>query len=149
METEKKSRAKEFIRKFHDSRPKDFFKKLDDKDKGSGLIMFMLADSTGDVLAGDISKTLGMSTPQVATALNSLEKKGFVARCAARSDKRKTVVRLTDAGVAEIERVQVMTEQTVEYLMGAVGERDMNEFLRIVYRIKDALERKEKCANNE
>lgn len=141
MNTE--NRAKEFIRKFHESRPKEFFKKLDDKDKGLGLIMFMLAGATGEVLAGDISRELGMSTPQVSAALNALERKGFIVRTTAPQDRRKIVVDLTDAGRAEVAHVQQITEQTVEYLMETVGERDLNEFLRIINEIKSALESKE------
>ena len=145
---DKENRAKEFIRRFHDGRPKDFFKNLDDKDKGLCLIMFMLADATGDVLAGDIATALEMSTPRVAAALNVLEKKGFVSRASVQTDRRKIAVCLTDAGRAEIEHIRQITEQTIEYLMETVGERDMFEFLRIIDGIKTALEKRENAISD-
>lgn len=139
-----KDKAKELLHRFSSTVPKGLFKRLDDLDRGMHMVMHLLSDRHGTILAGDIAETLNMSTPRVAAALKSLEAKGYVVRSSAPDDRRKTVVSITDAGKAEIERCEDILAELVAYLFDEVGEADLNEFLRISTAINAAIEKLER-----
>lgn len=133
-------KAKEFLRRFHASRPKAFMDKLDENDRGMFTVMHFLFFSDR-ATAGDISAELGMSTPRVAAALNALQRKGFVSRTASDEDRRVRIVELTEAGRAEIQKCDEAVERAVAYLYDVIGERDLEEYLRISEAIAEALSR--------
>ena len=135
-------RAWEFLKRFYEARPKEFYKSLDDHGRGVCAVLRMLSLSDGQVLAGDIASELHMSTPRVAASLKTLEGKGYIERAVAESDARKTVVRITSDGNKELARVDKELAEFVDYLMETVGEHDMNELLRISDLIARALDKK-------
>ena len=142
MKNEQK--AREYAEKFFSAQPQGFFKPLDEKTKGMHLILRMLARS-GEACAGDISHTLGMSTPRVAAALKALEGTGYVTREPSASDARRVIVRLTDAGRAEHDVRESELLELVDYVLDTVGERDLYELLRIMKEICGALEKRALC----
>ena len=105
-------------------------------------ILRYVDSSTSEVLAGDIAEFMGVSTPRVAAVLNRMEQKGFIARRPSASDRRKVVVCITDGGKAELKKVDDHMLRFAEYLYDAVGDDDLNEFLRISERISQALQRR-------
>ena len=135
------ARARAFLEKFFEARPKKFFKELDDGDKGLFAVLRMLACADGRKSAGDVANELHMSTPRVAAALKSLERKEYIVREASSTDARKTEVCITDEGRAALCKEQAALEEIVDYLMETVGERDMNELLRISGVIAAALDK--------
>ena len=134
-----RQRVRDFLKRFYENRPKDFFKELDDSKRGMYMVMHMLDGADGDTAAGDIANGLGISTPRVAAALNALEKKGYVTRKTLETDRRRINVKLTDSGRREIARCDKEIFDNVEYLFDTVGEKDMNEFIRIASAINKAL----------
>ncbi len=139
MENEQK--AKIFLEEFYKNRPKEILQMLDDNSKGMYVILQLLARSNKKILSGDISKALGFSTPRVAVALNTLEKKGLVKRSAFKTDARKTVVDITEQGKTALEKREAELVKFVTKLINAVGEDELNEFLRIAVKMNDALKR--------
>ena len=139
---DKQTKAKQFLRGLMDAHPKDFFKKVDNENRGLHLILHLLNEANGTVVAGDISDALGMSTPRVAAALKALEAKGYIVRKRATDDKRKTEVVVTAAGRAAAKRDEDCLIELVTYLFDAVGDDDLNEFLRISSAISSALDKR-------
>lgn len=137
---DKREKAKQFLRRLTEAHPKDFFKRVDDETRGLHLILHLLNKAEGVVVAGDISEALCLSTPRVAAALKALEGKGYVVRKRAADDKRKTEVEITEEGRAAAERDDDCLIELVSYLFDAVGDDDLNEFLRISSVISRALE---------
>lgn len=71
---------------------------IDNGSKGMFLILRILSDNEGEIVAGDLAKCACVSTARIASALNTLEKKGFVKREKSAMDARKVVIHMTDEG---------------------------------------------------
>lgn len=80
---------------------------------------------------------MDLTTPRVASALNSLAKKGFIERNRAENDKRVVIVTITESGksfmMEEYNKLISMMQHTLQQL----GEKDAQELIRIIKRIKD------------
>jgi MarR family transcriptional regulator, organic hydroperoxide resistance regulator len=114
-----------------------FQKKVDDLSNGEKRILGSLAYWKKGVTSGEISEKLFLSTPRVASALNSLSKKGYIERKRDEQDKRIVIVTITEAGhsfvMEEYEEALTMLENTLQKL----GEKDAKEFVRIIKRITE------------
>lgn len=97
-----------------------------------------LAERNGEaVTPGDISQSAGLSTARVANVLNSLEKKGLVARVHDVQDRRRVFVTLTDDGRVLINRKSAEILADAEDVLKSLGEKDAHEFLRLLRRMVD------------
>jgi DNA-binding MarR family transcriptional regulator len=141
MKDEKK--AREYIEKFYHAQPVMFFDKVRGNNKGLIIILRLLFQSEKEVVAGDISKNLKMTTPRVAAALKTLEKKGYIVRTTSPQDARKTIVAITDEGEKALKKQETEVVENFDYLIENVGEKDMDEFLRILNRFQNAIKEKE------
>lgn len=115
-----------------------FQKKVDDLSHGERRILgYLTFFKNGGASSGELSEKLFLSTPRVASALNSLSKKGFIERNRDENDKRIVIVMITDAGksfmMEEHEEALSMLERTLQKL----GEKDAMEFVRIIKRITE------------
>ena len=72
--------AQEFLRKIHACRPKSFFCKIDEIERGMNFVLIYLANTKHEVLAGELAKELNVSTARIAALLKTMEKNGFVQR---------------------------------------------------------------------
>ena len=89
------------------------------------------------VMAGDLSRHLGITTGRTASALKSLENKGLIARGAVAGDRRYVVVRITPEGSAAAEALRAQVLAYMEDMLRALGETDARAYVRIVKRIVD------------
>ena len=114
-----------------------FQKKVDDLSHGERRILGFLTFWQNAATSGELSEKLYLSTPRVASALNSLSKKGFIERNRDENDKRIVIVTITEAGrsfmMEEHEEAISMLEKTLQKL----GEKDAKEFVRILIRITE------------
>lgn len=114
-----------------------FQKKVDDLSHGERRILGYLTFGRNGVPSGDLSEKLDLTTPRVASALNSLAKKGFIERNRDENDKRLVIVTITEPGksfmMEEYNKLISMMQQTLQKL----GEKDAQELIRIIKRIKD------------
>jgi MarR family transcriptional regulator, organic hydroperoxide resistance regulator len=129
--------ANELISNMINNPKMPFQKKVDDLSNGEKRILGYLAIWKKAVTSGEISEKLFLSTPRVASALNSLSKKGFIERNRDVHDKRIVIVTITEAGksflMEEYEEALSMLERTLQKL----GEKDAKEFVRILKRITE------------
>lgn len=103
-------------------------------------IVFMLLKSGGESTPGDISAELGFSTAHTASLLRSLEHKKYIDRLPAAKDRRRVIVTLTEEGKAFAhEKYSELTEFFTK-LSDAFGEKDMNEFIRLIGRLSEITE---------
>jgi MarR family transcriptional regulator, organic hydroperoxide resistance regulator len=132
-----KELAHELLRNMTRTAKMPFQKKVEDISHGERKILGFLSYAKSSATSGELSEALYLSTPRVASALNSLSKKGFIERSRDANDKRIVIVTITEAGIhyMEEERNEALTmiEQTLEKL----GEHDAKEFVRIMKRITD------------
>ncbi|MCL1855471.1 MAG: MarR family transcriptional regulator, partial [Clostridia bacterium] len=66
--------------------------------QGEAFILGYIARRDQDVLPGEISQEMGVSSARVAAALNSLEKKAWITRRIDEKDRRKILVGITPEG---------------------------------------------------
>lgn len=100
--------------------------------KGLYVILRMINISEKEVVAGDISNALGVSTARVAVALATLERKKWIKKHKSVLDARKTVVELTDLGRSILkEREEELKEIIVLYL-DKLTDEEVIQFLNIV-----------------
>ena len=136
----KREDAREFLQKMSLCRPRPFYSKLDEGQRGIGFVLGYLREASGEVIAGDLARELNVSTARIAALLRKMEKNGLIQRHAAQADARQTVVEITAAGMEYSDKIMEQLLEKTELLIEKVGKDDLNEFVRISKKIKKALE---------
>ncbi|MDR0293800.1 MAG: MarR family transcriptional regulator [Oscillospiraceae bacterium] len=104
---------------------------------GEMFVLLYIAFRGGDVLPGEISHEMEVSSARVAAALNGLEGKGLITRRTDSSDRRKVLVGVTEEGRDFAEKqYRAMLEKAAE-LLSMLGERDAVEYVRITGRLAE------------
>jgi len=104
---------------------------------GEAFVLHYIAQRGGNVLPGEISGEMNVSSARVAVALNSLESKGLITRQIDTSDRRKILVRITPEGKALEEKHQRIVIEGAAKLLALLGERDAVEYIRITGRLAE------------
>lgn len=85
----------------------------------------------------DLCSALGVTTARITALLNQLEEEGLISRSAARDDRRKICVALTEDGLRLIEEHNRKHRRDIEHLIDLVGEADAEAYLRVRQAISD------------
>ncbi len=137
---EVRSDAEELMEKFRRCAPRKLLSSVDETEKGIGFILAFLNDSDGEVIAGDISREMNVTTARVAALLKNMEKNGLITREGSDSDGRRTVVKITGKGTVLSEKKRAELLARTELLIEKVGKKDLEDFIRISRKIRDALD---------
>lgn len=116
-------------------RKKPPFTPPEDVSRGEVGILIFLTQEKNNVLAGELSKQLNLSSGRIAIALKNLEKKEFIARRADMLDKRKVIVSITEKGRLFAENGRLRCLRDTEAFLCHLGENDAKEFVRILKKI--------------
>jgi len=127
--------ANRFLSSFYGFRKIGQQKKFDESMRGEGFVLLYISKQGGSVLPGDISGTMHISSARIAAALNSLENKELVTRRIDRNDRRRILVDLTPEGEKLVEGRSRMVIDRTRQMLEALGERDAEEFVRILEKI--------------
>lgn len=103
--------------------------------RGEMAVLRLLSTENRPLLAGDISKGLGMTTSRIAAVLNSLEKKAMIVRGADADDRRRVVVRLTPEGEALCRARREMARRDFTWMLERLGEEDARRFTDLLKRV--------------
>ena len=87
------------------------------------------------VMAGELSREIGITTGRTAIALKNLESKGLIRRQISEEDRRCVQVCITPAGQSAAEAMRAKVLDATVYVLTALGEQDAREYVRIVKRI--------------
>lgn len=111
------------------------FSPPEDMSKGETGILTYLTFIRNNVLSGELTKALKLTSGRIASALKSLEKKGFIVRTVGVDDCRKVVVSATKEGIfhANMQKDKALNDLTA--IFDHIGEEDAKEFVRILYKI--------------
>ena len=110
---------------------------LNEAVRGEGFVLQVIYDSGGDVLPGEISKQIRISSARIAATLNNLETKSLITRQIDPNDRRQIIVRITDEGRSQaMAQQQGIIDEVADMLM-KLGEHDAKEYVRILCRIAD------------
>lgn len=132
--------AKEILHKLCECRPKSFFGKIDESQKGIGFVLAYLLEANHEVIAGDLARELGVSTARIAALLRKMERTGLIARYRSAVDARQTVVEITLEGCTYADKMQEQMLKKMELLIEKIGKEDMEEFIRISHKIKEVFD---------
>jgi DNA-binding MarR family transcriptional regulator len=114
-------------------------KHIDESLHGEAFVLHFIAEHGGDVLPGEISGEMGVSSARIAAALNSLESKGLITRQIDLSDRRKILVGITPEGKAQArQQKQAVVAHTVK-MLAMLGEQDAKEHVRIMGRLAEIM----------
>ncbi len=109
-------------------------RKISDTMGGEVFIMKYLSQHQ-NVLPGDISNKMNISSARVAAALNNLEKKGFISRQIDINDRRRIIVSLTDEGRFFSKKMAEDMLNDAVKMLEFLGEEDAKEWVRITCRL--------------
>lgn len=107
--------------------------------RGEMAVLRLLEHEDRALMAGEISRELCMTTSRIAAVLNSLEKKGLVARETDSRDRRRVMVCLTEAGAAICQKKKEQIRQNMEMLMRRLGEEDARALVHLTRRVQEAM----------
>ncbi len=108
---------------------------IDDGSRGMFLILRILTESDGDVTAGDLARAMNVSTARVASALNTLEKKNYVKREAAKDDARKVIIKLTADGENAIKVRLKHINEVVEPMLADFTEEEAKTLIALLKKL--------------
>jgi MarR family transcriptional regulator, organic hydroperoxide resistance regulator len=138
-----KALANELFQNMIRTRKKSFHKKVDEMSHGERKILGYLTYGKNRVTSGELSEYLDLSTPRVASALNSLSKKGFIKRKKDEQDKRVVIVHITESGKSFVKEEHEEAKGALEKILEELGEQDAREFVRITKKIQEITNKNE------
>lgn len=100
--------------------------------KGMFVVLRIIRDSEQSVGTCEVARQMNVSTARVATALNTLERKGLVVRSCAETDGRKVQLALTDVGQKTLAEREAQISQTVSQLIGKLTEEEAESLFFLV-----------------
>lgn len=115
----------------------DFFERMKTNFKGENLILAMLMEMGGKATPGELMKNAECTAARLTAIAKSLETKGLVNRIQNAEDKRSTIIEMTADGITKFMNLQKEAAESVFNLIEKLGERDAEEFVRLVSRLSE------------
>lgn len=125
--------------KMTESHPIEVFKYMDEVKAGIGAVLRLLYEADEPLSAGTISSKLGISTARVAVLLKKMTQKGMITKQQSPNDARVTMVELTAAGRANIERMKNELFAQMGLIIDKVGEERLKEYFEIGEEIRNII----------
>ena len=127
--------AQELLHALDTAGPRPPHEDISQTQRGEMAVLRLLAEENRQLLAGEISRGLGMTTSRIAAVLNSLEKKDMITRCVDPADRRRVVVALTERGEDFHLARRREAERDFTHLLERLGEDDARQFVHLLGRV--------------
>jgi len=105
------------------------------------VLLALRSAGVGGLQMGQIGERLVVTRSNVTGLIDRLERQGLVARTAHR-DRRATVVRLTDAGEALLERTAPRHAEALAELTGCFSDDEKQTLIRLLSKLRRELRRR-------
>ena len=99
----------------------------------------------GPQIMTSISDELGATRGNVRALVDALEEEGLVRRKPHPTDRRATVIEMTEQGAQTMDRMYDEHRAEVAGLFGDLSERDRRELVRLLGSLREALQREGVC----
>lgn len=132
--------AQELLSNLYSCIPRSFYSNLESTQRGFGFVLSYLEQSDGEVVSGDLSKRLNVSTARIAALLKRMEQSGLITRQSSSEDARRTVVKITPKGVALIDEMRERTLVKIELLLEQISKEELDTYIRISHQIKEVMD---------
>ena len=131
--------AGELLNKMRSLHRASLQKSIDEALQGETYVLHYLNNSDGEVLPGEISNEMNVSSARIAQTLNSMERKGWITRRIDTGDRRKILVGLTPEGITEAEAHLKKAVDQVTKMLTLLGERDAKDYVRITGKLAEII----------
>jgi len=98
-------------------------------------LKLLTALASGDRSMREISQVLHVSPRTVTDMIDTLEGRGLVARCAHATDRRITLLRLTEAGARELATASTASERVAATAISALDEDEQRALQSLLERV--------------
>ncbi|MCD8085352.1 MAG: MarR family transcriptional regulator [Clostridiales bacterium] len=115
-------------------------RKMNEISQGEMAMLLYLIQTDEATTPTALSNCFHLSTARVTNILNGLECKGYVERTRDEKDRRRVIVRGTEAGRDYAAARYRDAIEDLTHLLTALGEEDAREYLRLMKRISTMLE---------
>lgn len=103
--------------------------------KGSQQRILIVLSETGPITQSELTQRLGIQPGSASEVIIKLENFGLIKRTPSKKDKRTTDVLLTEAGIAEAQRLTDLRSQRHEQMFAALSGDEKEELLRLLEKI--------------
>ena len=114
---------------------------LNEFSRGEIGMLSYLAFDKNEVLAGELSEKLSVSTARTASILNSLENKEYIIRREDNLDKRKTVVAITEKGSKIVADTKKEVINKIVKVINEIGYDEIKKYIEITLKIRNVLDK--------
>lgn len=129
--------TKELCKSLNGKRWHDLAKLIEPGYKGTYVALRLLRDSDSEVVAGDFSRQMLISTARVAVLLRSLADKNFIERSKSETDGRKMIIRITPLGLQALEQRERDVQGAIGSFLEKLSETEADIFLNLVKKLSD------------
>lgn len=106
----------------------------------SQLILLKMVRDVAGATIGELATSISLSQATVTTILDRLEQEGLVKRERSEQDRRKVFVRLTDAGLAVLERAPELLQETFIRQFSALQDWERSMILASLQRVAQMMD---------
>jgi len=115
----------------------ELFERMKTTFKGENLMLAILMKMGGRATPGELMKYTECTAARLTAIAKSLETKGLVNRIQNAEDKRSTIIEMTAEGITRFMNLQKEVAESIFNLIEKLGERDAEEFVRLVSRLSE------------
>lgn len=114
---------------------------LEEGIKGMIPVLKLLSDSKDEVTPKDIEDKFSFTSARCARILNQLQEKNYVKRIKSETDKRKTIVVLTDDGRKKALEHREKFDSYMNIMLKDITDIEKENFLKILEHMTDNLKK--------
>lgn len=103
-----------------------------------GLVLGILRDH-GPMSPSMLSDRLIVTRATVTGVLDSLERRGFVARSANPSDRRGQIAEITPAGLAVLQELRTLVHRHEKAWASVLNDEELRTYIDLLHRIQDGV----------
>ncbi len=111
------------------------------KDLPWNLVINIVDEADGQTTVGGVAEQLGIDPSAASRTVSELISQGFLERLASQRDGRRTVLRLTPAGVALRDRYRRQHRQAFEHITRDWPAEERLQFARLLRRYVDSADK--------
>ncbi len=110
---------------------------------GPRLRLLLAVEEEGRLRMGDVAENLGITSRTVTTLVDALEKEGLLARLPDPTDRRATLLELTDTARTQFEQVRRLQMELGEELVAPLDQQQRRLLLDLLSRLNQEVVRDE------
>lgn len=111
------------------------------KDLSRNLVINVVDEGQGETTVGRVAEQLGLDPSAASRLVSDLITLGHLERMASQQDGRRTVLRLTEQGVAARDRYRRQHRQAFEHITRDWAPEERLEFARLLVKYTDSADR--------